>query len=311
MVFRWLSISSLTAPKAPTVAGIIKVLTLHNYCTKNLKFWYLEIFSSYFTLMFWYSGTTMLMILDFLFPLSKLQCLAFGVLFLYLFGLQSPKVFHISYSPALALVDVRTISLHIQFPISCIGARVFSPSLSCLFLHWFPARTEHKLTAWVTLLTFSLQSLHREETSWWSMPFFNTFVLSACSWAAHIRLSFFYINLISTPATSFDLASRNNRKSGNNHAMLSLSILSVFHSFVRSFQFNTLFDSKQPSTSLSSWCVQFVSRKALVETCMYIREFPYFLVNLIQLFLIPVHYYSEPLLQFIYWLNLWHSHHSI
>ena len=48
MVFRWLSSSSLTVPKAPTTIGITVALTFHNFCTCNVKSWYLVIFSSSF-----------------------------------------------------------------------------------------------------------------------------------------------------------------------------------------------------------------------------------------------------------------------
>ena len=44
MVFRWFSSSSLTVPKVPTTIGIIVVLTSHNFCTCNLKSWFLVIF---------------------------------------------------------------------------------------------------------------------------------------------------------------------------------------------------------------------------------------------------------------------------
>ena len=62
-----------------------------------------------------------------------------------------------------------------------------------------PARTEHELTIWVILSTFSLQSLHTGDTSWWSTPFFIALVLCACSSAAHIRLS---VSRFSSPAFS-------------------------------------------------------------------------------------------------------------
>ena len=52
MVFRWFSSSSLTVPKALTTIGRTVALTYHNFCTCNLKSWYLVIFSSSFTLMF-------------------------------------------------------------------------------------------------------------------------------------------------------------------------------------------------------------------------------------------------------------------
>ena len=67
------------------------------------------------------------------------------------------------------------------------------------------------------------------------MPFFIAFVLSACSWAARIRLSVsFSAHLLSATATSFDLASPL-ILSGIDHAMLSLSMLSVFHSLILLF----------------------------------------------------------------------------
>ena len=96
-------------------------MTSHNFCTCNLKSWYLVIFFSSFTLMFWSPGTVLSMILHSLFSLSMTtHYLVFGVLFLYLFGLQSPKVFYICHFPALPLVHARTICLHI----SCTGPSV-------------------------------------------------------------------------------------------------------------------------------------------------------------------------------------------
>ena len=52
MVFWWFSSSSLTVPKAPATISITLALTSRNFCTCNLKSWYLVIFSSSFTLMF-------------------------------------------------------------------------------------------------------------------------------------------------------------------------------------------------------------------------------------------------------------------
>ena len=69
MVFKWFSGSSLTIPKAPATIGITVALTSHNFCTCNLNSWYLVIFSSFFTLMFWSPGTAMSMILHSLFSL--------------------------------------------------------------------------------------------------------------------------------------------------------------------------------------------------------------------------------------------------
>ena len=53
-----------------------------------------------------------------------LQYLVFSVLFLYLFRMQSPKVFYICHFPPLVMVDARTICLHIQSQISCTGSSV-------------------------------------------------------------------------------------------------------------------------------------------------------------------------------------------
>ena len=188
MVFRWLWSSSLTVPKAPTTIGITVALTSHNFCTCTLKSWCFLVPSLWYfnlqeQLCQWFCILSCLC--------QWLQYLDFGVIFLYLFGLQSPKKFYICHFLELALVDVRTICLHIKSQISCTGA--------CLFLYCFPAKTEHKLTIWVTLSAFSLQSLHSRDSSWWVMSFFIAFVLSACSWAAHIRL---LVSLSSSPACS-------------------------------------------------------------------------------------------------------------
>ena len=79
----------------------------------------------------------MSMILHSLFPLSMTKISALSVLFPYLFRLQSPKVFYFCNFPALALVDVKTICLHILSQISSTGASVLffqvcRVSLSCL-----------------------------------------------------------------------------------------------------------------------------------------------------------------------------------
>ena len=52
MVFRWFSSALVTVPKAPVTIGITVALTSHNFCTCNLKSWYLVIVSGFFTLMF-------------------------------------------------------------------------------------------------------------------------------------------------------------------------------------------------------------------------------------------------------------------
>ena len=122
MVFNWFSSSSLTVPNAPTTTGITIVLTAHNFCTCNLKSLYLVIFPSFFTFMFWYLRTVMLIILHSLFSLS--MATISGLRCSYLSGLRSPKVFYICQSAVLALVKVRTICLHIQSQIFCTGASV-------------------------------------------------------------------------------------------------------------------------------------------------------------------------------------------
>ena len=58
-VFRGFLSSSLTVLKAPSRTGIIVPLTFYNFCTWNIKSWYLVIFYS-LTLMFSSPGTTML-----------------------------------------------------------------------------------------------------------------------------------------------------------------------------------------------------------------------------------------------------------
>ena len=124
-VLRGFLSSSLTVPKAPVRTGIIVPLTFYNFCTWNIKSWYLVIFYS-LTLMFSSPGTAMLMILHSLLSLSITTTLAFHVPFPYLSGSQSPKVFYISHSLALS-DDVRTICLYIQFQISCTGASARFP----------------------------------------------------------------------------------------------------------------------------------------------------------------------------------------
>ena len=124
------------------------------------------------------------------------------------------------------------------------------------------------------------------------MSFLIAFVLSACSWEVHIRLS-----------TSFDLASPL-FLSGIDYAMLSLSMLHVFHSFVllyssnqslflvvtlqlppsevslgttkevRSLQFNTGFDTEQPSTSLA--CTTCQQKSVGVNVYAYSTVFAFF-----------------------------------
>ena len=89
----------------------------------------------------------MLMTVHSLFSLSTtampgLRCSSF----FYLSGLQGPKAFYISHSPTLALVDARTIYLHIQLQVSCTGPSVlfssFVVSLPVLVSSWDRTRTD-------------------------------------------------------------------------------------------------------------------------------------------------------------------------
>ena len=81
MVVRWFWNFSVTVPKAPTTIGITVALTFHNFCNCNLKCWYLVVFSSSFTLMFWSPGTAMSMILHSLFSLSMTTIKGFSFSF--------------------------------------------------------------------------------------------------------------------------------------------------------------------------------------------------------------------------------------
>ena len=137
MVFSWFSSSSLSVNKAPTRTGITVALTFHNFFSCKLKFWYLVIFSSYFTLMFWSSGTAMSTILHFLFSLSTMSGISLSVCI----GM-SQSILRFSFS-CNDSDSCENHCLYIQFESSCIGA---SALLLCLFLYWFSARTEQKLT---------------------------------------------------------------------------------------------------------------------------------------------------------------------
>ena len=146
--------------------------------------------------MFWSPGTAISMILHSLFSLSRTIIsglrnsisISFDILFLWIAETQS--IFHFSFSSTGSGWYENHLSSHSISNFLHRSQCTFFPSLSCLFLCWFPARIKHELTIWVTLSNFSLQSLHSGDTSWWSRPFFIPFVLSASSWAAHIRLSF-------------------------------------------------------------------------------------------------------------------------
>ena len=149
-------------------------------------------------------------------------------------------------------------------------------------------------------MTLSTFSLHSRDTTCWSIPFFIAFVLIPCSCTAHIRLS---VSRFSSPAFSlFYLLSScipSLFLSGIDHSMISPSMLPASHSLVVLhcliqslslvatlrlslfvvvcsiikdvwyFQFNTVFDTQQPSTSLSSWHVQTTSQQKSMTGNLY------------------------------------------
>ena len=158
MAFQLFSSSSLTVPKAPMRTGINVTLTFHNLYSCNLKPWYLVIFSSYFALIFWSPGTAMLMILHSLFSLTIMS----GISLSLSIG-KSQSILHFSFSSTGSDWCENHLSSHSVWNFLHRSQCTFFPSLSCLFLFWFPAKTEHKLTTWET---FFLQSLLRGDTSW-------------------------------------------------------------------------------------------------------------------------------------------------
>ena len=126
--FRWFSSSSLTIHKAPTTIGITVALTSHNSCNCNLSpgIWWLFLVPSLWCFGLQEQLCRWFCIFSFFY--QWLQDLDFYLLFPYLFGLQSLKVFYICHFPARGLVYVRTICLHIQSQTFCTGA-------NALFFH--------------------------------------------------------------------------------------------------------------------------------------------------------------------------------
>ena len=92
MVFWWFSNSSLTVPKAPTTTGITVTLAFHSFYSCNLKSWYLVIFFSYCTLIFWSPGTAMSMILHSLFSLTTMSGIS-----LYVWIAKSQSILYFSF----------------------------------------------------------------------------------------------------------------------------------------------------------------------------------------------------------------------
>ena len=161
MVFRWFSSTSLTVPKVPPTIGLTVALTSHNFCTCNLKSWYLVIFSSSFILMFWSPETAMSMILHSLFSLSITAISGFQCsISLSVWISKSQSILHLSFSSTGSGWCKNHLSSHSISNLLHRSQCTFFPSLSCLLLYWFPARTECKLTKWVTISTFCLQNLH-------------------------------------------------------------------------------------------------------------------------------------------------------
>ena len=125
MVFRWFSSSSLIIPKAPTTIGITVALRSHHFWTCNLKFCYLMIFSSSFTLMFWSPRTAMSMILHSLFYLSMTTISGFRCSISLPFWIaMSQSILHLSFSTTGFGWCENHSCLHIQSEISYIGASV-------------------------------------------------------------------------------------------------------------------------------------------------------------------------------------------
>ena len=168
MAFRWFSSSSLTVPKALTTIGITVALISHNFCTCNLKSWYLAIFSSSLTLMFWPPGTVMAMILHSFFSLSVttisgLRC----SISLSVWIAKSQSILYLPF-PALALVDAGPICLHIQPQILCTRA-------SALFFQ--------------VCRVSSCIGFHLGQNTNWQYGWLFQLFLCRATWAAHIRLS--------------------------------------------------------------------------------------------------------------------------
>ena len=126
MLFWWLSSSSLTIIKAQTRTGITVALTFHNFYSFNLKFWYLVIFSSYFTLIFWSPGTAMSMILHSLFSSSTMPGISLSVCIA-----KSQSI--LDFSSSCNDSDwCEYHCLYIQFQISCTVASALFSQVCCI-----------------------------------------------------------------------------------------------------------------------------------------------------------------------------------
>ena len=125
MAFRWFSSSSLTvSTKAPITTGITVVLTAPVIASPGILVLVILVPVQVPSIMFWSPGTAILMILQSLLSLlittisSPQSSISLSV------WIAKSQIFYIPHSPALALVDARTVCLHIQFQISCTGVNV-------------------------------------------------------------------------------------------------------------------------------------------------------------------------------------------
>ena len=124
VVFRWFSSSSLTVPKVPTTIGITVALTSHNFCTFNLKSWYFVFPSSFDVLISRNS------------PQHSISSSVWNVKF--------QIILYVSFSSTGSGWCRNHLSLHSISNLHRSQCNFF-PSLLCLFLYWFPARTEQEL----------------------------------------------------------------------------------------------------------------------------------------------------------------------
>ena len=179
MVFRWFSSSLLTVLKAPTATGITVALIFRNFCTCNLKSWYLVNFSFSFTLVFWSQGTPMSWILHSLFSLSVTTMFSLrSSISLSVCIAKSQGILHFSFSSAGSSWCKYHLSSHsfvFKFVVSLLVLisskdRTWTDNREDTFNFLFakPAQRGHNLVIYAI---------------------FTAFFLKVCCWAAHIRLS--------------------------------------------------------------------------------------------------------------------------
>ena len=172
MAFRWFSSSSLTvSTKALITTGITVVLTAPIIASPGILV--LVIFQVP-SIMFWSPGTAILMILQSLLSLlittisSPQSSISLSV------WIAKSQIYYISHSAALALVDARTVCLHIQFQISCTGVNVLFFLQLCSFSSCIDFQIGRN-TKWKHGWHFHFSPCRaciRGNTSWWSIQFF-------------------------------------------------------------------------------------------------------------------------------------------